>query len=144
MTDRAPGHPRLAVGSATLAVVVLAGGWRYAVSHQPGSISWDRLPVSALVPRDTPHRAVLAGALVVTGIALLLTAYALPALARPGRILLGAGGALTAALALVAAPSTDETSVAFLAVASGALGAWPCGRVGSGAIRGRTGWPPPC
>ena len=71
------GRPRTAVLSATLALVALVGGWTWAAAAQPGGFDSGAESISALAASGTPHRWIMTTALVLTGLAHLVTAWAL-------------------------------------------------------------------
>ena len=122
------GRPRTAVISATVAVVALVGGWTWAAAVQPGGFDQAAETISALAARATPHRWVMTTGLVVTGIAHVVTAWALVPARREGRALLAAAGVATLAVAAVPLPSRNESSVAHTVVATlsfALLAIWP-------------------
>ena len=122
------GRPRTAVLSATTAVVALVGGWTWAAAVQPGGFDQVAETISALAASATPHRWVMTAALVVTGLAHLVTAWALVPARPSGRSLLAAGGVATLAVAAVPLPSRTESSAAHTAVAAlsfALLALWP-------------------
>ena len=92
--DRMPhpaGRPRTAVLSATTAAVALIGGWTWAAAVQPEGFDPRVESISALAASATAHRWVMATALVITGLAHIVTAWALvPARPVAGRVLLAA------------------------------------------------------
>ena len=122
------GRPRTAVLSATVAVAALVGGWTWAAALQPGGFDARSETISALAASATPHRWVMTAALVVTGLAHVVTAWALGAAQRTGRLILAAGGVATLFVAAVPLPSRAESSAAHTAVATASfvlLGLWP-------------------
>ncbi|MEO6790094.1 MAG: DUF998 domain-containing protein [Ornithinibacter sp.] len=125
---RPTAHPRLAVISATVAVVSLVGGWTWAAAMQTGGFDARAESISALAATATPHRWVMETALVLTGLAHLVTAGALaPARAR-GRIVLAAGGLATLLVAAIPLPSRSGSSLGHTAVATTSfvlLALWP-------------------
>lgn len=128
MPDRA-GHPRLALASAMSAAVTLIGGWWFAARLQPEGYDPARDSISALAARGAGSAWVMAAALVLTGAAHVVTAWALPRVARPGRVLLAGAGVATMAGALLRLPDPHESSplhtlTAALAVLGLALWAW--------------------
>lgn len=125
---RLVGHPRTAVLSAVTAVVSLVGGWTWAAASQPGGFDQARESISALASSATPHRGIMTAALVVTGLAHLVTAWGLEAARRAGRLLLAAAGLATLGVALLPLPSRTESSAAHTVVASlsfALLAVWP-------------------
>lgn len=125
---RLVGHPRTAVLSALTAVVSLVGGWTWAAATQPGGFDQARESISALASSATPHRWIMTTALVVTGLAHLVTAWGLEAARRPGRVLLAAAGVATLGVAALPLPSRTESSAAHTVVATlsfALLAAWP-------------------
>jgi predicted phosphodiesterase/hypothetical membrane protein len=140
-------QPLLALASAAVAPTSLIGGWSIAASMQPGRFDARRETISALAALDTPHRWVMTAALVVTGLAHVVTATALPEARRAGRIALAAAGLATLAVAAFPLPSHDTTSVAHTTAAVLAfalLGVWPAlaaSQTASPAQRPRVAWP---
>src|SRR6187200_127863 len=80
------GRPRTAVISATVALVSLVGGWTWAAAVQPGGFDARAESISALAAAGTPHRWIMATALLLTGAAHVVTAWALVPARRNGRI----------------------------------------------------------
>ncbi len=122
------GRPRTAVLSATTAAVALIGGWTWAAAVQPAGFDPRLESISALAASATAHRWVMTSALVVTGVAHLVTAWALVPARRAGRVLLGAAGLATLGVAVVPLPSRTESSVGHTVVAAasfGLLAVWP-------------------
>jgi predicted phosphodiesterase len=122
------GRPRTAVLSATLAVLALVGGWTWAAAVQPGGFDSGAESISALAASGTPHRWIMTTGLVVTGLAHLVTAWALVPARRAGRALLAAGGVATVAVAALPLPSRTGSSVAHTVVATTSfalLAVWP-------------------
>ena len=122
------GRPRTAVMSATVAVLALVGGWTWAAAVQSGGFDARAESISALAASATPHRWIMTTALVLTGLAHLVTAWALVPARRPGRVLLAAGGVATLAVAAFPLPSRTGSSAAHTAVATlsfALLAVWP-------------------
>ena len=122
------GRPRTAVLSATVAVVALVGGWTWAAAVQPGGFDSGAESISALAASATPHRWIMSTALVITGLAHLVTAWALVPSRRPGRLVLAAGGVATLAVAAIPLPSRTDSSAAHTVVATlsfALLAVWP-------------------
>ena len=122
------GRPRTAVLSATVAVLALVGGWTWAAAAQPGGFDASAESISALAAWATPHRWIMTTGLVITGLAHLVTAWALVPARRAGRLLLAAGGVATLGVAAVPLPSRTESSLAHTAVATvsfALLAVWP-------------------
>jgi predicted phosphodiesterase/hypothetical membrane protein len=140
------GRPRLAVLSSATAAVSLVGGWTWAAALQAG-FDPRAESISALAAVGTPHRWVMTTALVVTGLGHLVTAWALGAARRAGRLALAGAGAATLAVAALPLPSRGESSTAHLLVAAtafGLLGLWPvlAARDGGPPVLGRrVAWP---
>jgi len=127
-TSEPTGRPRIAVLSATVAVVALVGGWTWAAASQPGGFDSGSESISALAASATPHRWVMTTALVLTGLAHLVTAWALVPARRPGRVLLAAGGVATLGVAALPLPSRTESSALHTTVATTSfalLAVWP-------------------
>jgi predicted phosphodiesterase/hypothetical membrane protein len=122
------GRPRTAVLSASVAVVALVGGWTWAAAVQPGGFDGGDESISALAASATPHRWIMTTALVLTGLAHLVTAWALVPARRDGRLVLAAGGVATVAVAAFALPSRTGSSSLHTAVATLSfvlLAVWP-------------------
>ena len=122
------GRPRTAVLSATVAVVALVGGWTWAAAVQPGGFDARAESISALAAAGTPHRWIMTTALLLTGAAHLVTAWALVPARRNGRILLAAAGGATLAVAVLPLPSRTGSSAAHTTVATLSfvlLAVWP-------------------
>jgi predicted phosphodiesterase len=122
-------YPRTAVVSAGTAVVALVGGWTWAAALQPGGFDQVAETVSALAATTTPRRWLMTWALAVTGLAHLVTAWALGPLARrTGRMLLAGAGVATLAAAAFPLPSRTESAPAHTLAAAasfGLLALWP-------------------
>jgi hypothetical membrane protein len=124
---RPPAIPWWAVVSAVVAPVALVGGWLWAGALTPG---YDpvRQTISDLASLDAPARVLMTTALVVTGIAHIVTAVALRPADVAGRMLLGVGGVATLLVAWIPNAGPGRNAVghmiaAYLAFA--ALSAWP-------------------
>ena len=114
--------------SATVAVLALVGGWTWAAALQAGGFDARSETISALAASATPHRWVMTTGLVVTGLAHVVTAWALGTAHRTGRMVLAAGGVATLAIAALPLPSRAESSTAHTVVATASfvlLGLWP-------------------
>ncbi|QIM22602.1 DUF998 domain-containing protein [Phycicoccus sp. HDW14] len=125
---RPDGHLRTAVASATVAVVALVGGWTWAADLVGSGFDPTTESISALASLETPHRWVMTAALVVTGVAHLVSAWALGSARVVGRGLLAAGGVATLLVALLPLPSRTESSAAHTVVATASfllLALWP-------------------
>ena len=122
------GRPRTAVLSATVAVLALVGGWTWAAAAQPAGFDSGAESISALASSVTPHRWIMTTGLVITGLAHLVTAWALVPARRTGRLLLAAGGVATLAVAVLPLPSRTDSSAAHTVVATASfalLAGWP-------------------
>ena len=111
-----------------MAVVSLVGGWTWAAAAQPGGFDAGAESISALAASATPHRWIMTTGLVLTGLAHLVTAWALVPARRTGRALLAAGGVATLAVAALPLPSRTDSSAAHTAVATlsfALLAVWP-------------------
>lgn len=128
MAPPTPGHVRGALASATTAFVALVGGWTWAAMQQPDGFDAVRESISALAASETPHRWIMTLALVVTGLAHVGSALLIPGMRRAGRLVLGAAGLATMAVALVPLPSRGEGSALHTVVAGLSfvlLAVWP-------------------
>ena len=143
---RAAGAHRTAVVSATTAVLALVGGWTWAQSLVDGFDPWSE-SISALASLTTPHRWVMTTALVVTGLAHVVTAWALGAAARAGRVALALGGVATVLVALAPLPYRGGSSTTHVVVATASfvlLAIWPAlaaRRGGVGVLRRALAFP---
>jgi hypothetical membrane protein len=109
--------------SAGVAPVALIGGWTVAAGLQPAAYDPVRDTISALAAHGAEDRWLMTAALAVLGGCHLLTAVGLTE-ARPlGRLVLGAGGATTVLVAVLAQPSTLHLPVATASFV--ALTVWP-------------------
>lgn len=144
---RPRGALRTAVVSSVLASVALVGGWTWAADLVGDGFDPRAESISALASLATPHRWVMTSALVVTGLAHVVTAWALGSARRTGRILLAAAGVATLGVAAVPLPSRTESSAAHTAVATlafGLLALWPVFAAtddGPAVLRRRVAWP---
>lgn len=118
---------RLVLLPALIAPVVLVGGWNLAASAQPDDYDSWRDSLSTLAAHGASHRGVMTGALIVLGLAHVLTALLIRLPARGGRVLHAVGGVATVAVALQPLGSeTDGIGHGFAAaVAFVALALWP-------------------
>ncbi len=113
--------------SAVVAPVAFIGGWMYAASLVPGFDSV-RSTVSDLAARDAPHRWVMTTALVLTGLAHIVTAVALRPADAAGRGLLAVGGVATLVVAWIPNTLTGHNVVGHMIatyLSLGALSVWP-------------------
>jgi hypothetical membrane protein len=109
---------------ATLAPIVLVGGWNLASSAQTESYDGFRDSLSSLAALGADHRGIMTWAFVLLGLAHLGTALLLRIAARPGRLLQALGGLATIAVALLPLSSESDgighavaATVAFVALA---------------------------
>jgi len=121
-----PRIPWWAVASAVLAPVALIGGWLYAGSIIPG---YDpvRQTISDLAAGE-PHRWVMTLALVLTGVAHIVTAVGLRPADLAGRTVLAVGGGATLILAWIPNNRTGHNVVGHMIatyLAFAALSVWP-------------------
>lgn len=122
-----PATARWGLWSATAAPILLIGGWTWAAAVQPSGFDPVRDTISALAGLGATHRWIMTAALVGVGLCHVLTATALRAAPRNGRLLLGLGGAATVGVAAAPLPATGTSPVhaVFAAVAFVALAVWP-------------------
>ncbi|CAN7283542.1 DUF998 domain-containing protein [Knoellia sp. LjRoot47] len=128
MAPPTSGHVRGALATSTTAVLALVGGWTWAAMEQPDGYDAVRESISALAASETPHRWIMTLALVLTGVAHVGSAVLLQGMRRPGRLILGAAGLATVAVALVPLPSRSDGSALHTAVAALSfvlLALWP-------------------
>ena len=111
------GPDHKAVISASVAAVSLVGGWTWAAGLQTGFDSRAET-ISALAASATPHRWVMTSALVVTGLAHVVTAWALGDARRGGRLALAGAGVATLAVAALPLPSRAESATGHVVAAS--------------------------
>jgi hypothetical protein len=128
------GVPWWGVVSAAAAPVVLVGGWTWAAGRQPGGFDPVAESISALAAHDAADRWLMTAALLALGVCHATTAAALRPAAVTGRVVLGAGGVATVAVAMFPLPAQGGSVAHALAaaVAFGALATWP-------ALAGRRG-----
>lgn len=122
-----PRIPRWGVASAIVAPIALIGGWLYAGSIVPG---YDpvRQTISDLAARDEPHRGVMTHALVLTGVAHIVTAVGLRPADVAGRGLLALGGVATLIVAWIPNSLTGHNVLGHMIatyLAFAALSVWP-------------------
>ncbi len=122
-----PRVPWWALASAALAPVALIGGFLYA-GWQLSGYAVSSTTISDLAAVDMPGRGVMTTALVITGLAHLVTALGLRPVPRAGRVLLGLGGVATVLVAWLPIASVGTSSPGHLVaavLAFGALTFWP-------------------
>ena len=119
--------PWWAVLSSACAPVLLIGGWQLAATRQLGGFAPMSQTISALAGRGATDRWIMTTALVGVGACHGITAVGFAPAAVVGRLLLGAGGAATVALAAFPLSVTGESSVhmASASVAFTTLSLWP-------------------
>ncbi|GAA3601262.1 DUF998 domain-containing protein [Kineosporia mesophila] len=114
--------------SSTAAPVLLIGGWCLAQARQPAAFDPLRNSISDLAAVGATDRWIMTLALLGVGLAHLVTAFSLTEAARPGRLLIGAGGVATGLVALFPLPGDGGSSPAHTASATAAfvaLAVWP-------------------
>ncbi len=120
--------PRWGVATAAAAPILLVTGWTIAARLQPDGFDQVTQTISELAGADASHRWVMTTAILGTGACQIATAVAMKPAARPGRILLAAGGVCTILVALFPLPPGGEDALAHSVVAAGsfsALALWP-------------------
>ena len=134
--------PRWAVLSATLAPVLLIGGWQLAAARQPGGFNPMSQTISALAARGATDRWIMTTALAGVGVCHVITAVGLRPAAVVGRLLLATGGAATVLLAAFPQPLTGDSTVhvATAAIIFPALSLWPALAWRRGIRPGRAVW----
>jgi hypothetical membrane protein len=122
-----PAVGRAALVSASLAPVLLIGGWTLAAQRQPAGYDATRDTISALAGLGATDRWVMTAGLVGLGVCHLVTASGLRPAATAGRVLLATGGVATLAVAAFPVPRTGSSAAHAVAalVAFGALTLWP-------------------
>lgn len=119
--------PLWALVSAIAAPVALIGGWMWAQSMVPG-FDPVRSTISDLAASDQPNRWVMTTALVLTGLAYILTALGLRPADPTGRCLLAFGGVATLLVAWIPNNLSGRNAVGHMIVtylAFGGLSFWP-------------------
>ncbi|MGV1037397.1 MAG: DUF998 domain-containing protein [Candidatus Nanopelagicales bacterium] len=113
--------------SATLAPVLLIGGWTLAAQLQPAGFDSATDTISALAGLGATDRWVMTTALLGLGACHVTTASGLPAAAPAGRVLLAIGGIATMAVAALPLPAVGSSAAHTTAagIAFVALSAWP-------------------
>lgn len=138
---------RWVLPSALLGPVALIGGWSVAAGRQPAGYDAVRDTISALAADGATDPAIMTTGLALLGASYLATAAGLTEAALPGRVLLGAGGAATVAVAALPQPTAGHVPAAACAFVSLAL--WPSlsgtpsrrsGRLASAALLVLLGW----
>jgi hypothetical membrane protein len=150
--------PWWAVASATTAPLILGAGLVLAQARQPPGYSAVSDTISALAAQGATDRWVMTTALAGLGASHFVTALGLGPARRAGRIVLGAGGVATVAVAMFAQPAhgnsvghTVSATVAFVALAAWPLGAtapeaealllrWPASLIASAVLLGSVIW----
>ncbi|MDQ5855520.1 MAG: DUF998 domain-containing protein [Actinomycetota bacterium] len=134
--------PRWAVLSATLAPVLLIGGWQLAAARQPGGFNPMSHTISALAARGATDRWIMTTALAGVGVCHVITAVGLRPAAVVGRLLLATGGAATVLLAAFPQPLTGDSTahIATAAVIFPAMSLWPALAWRRGVRPGRAVW----
>jgi uncharacterized protein DUF998 len=126
------GAPWWGVLSSATAPVLLIGGWTIAAGLQPGHFDPVTGTISALAAHGAADRWVMTLALAALGVCYAVTGLALRPAARPGRLLLMAGGVATVVVAANPLPAGGGSSlphglaagVAFVALAIWPAAAW--------------------
>ncbi|GAB6903645.1 DUF998 domain-containing protein [Kineosporia succinea] len=114
--------------SSVAAPVLLIGGWLLAESRQPPGFDPMVDAISDLAAIGATDRVVMTVALIGVGVAHLVTAFCLTEAARPGRLLLAAGGVATVLVAAFPLPGGGGSSAAHTLCATAAfvaLAVWP-------------------
>lgn len=113
--------------SATVAPVVLIGGWTLAAARQPGGFDPVTQTISALAAHGATDRWIMTSALAALGACHVITSSGLPAARPAGRIVLATGGVATLLVATFA-QSADGRSAPHAVCATAAFAAltvWP-------------------
>ncbi|MDD7968506.1 DUF998 domain-containing protein [Actinomycetospora lemnae] len=124
--DRA--RPGLIAALALAAPLVLVVGALLAEAAQPpGAYDAVGQTVSTLAGRAATDRWIMAGALALVGVLYVLIAAGLRGVSRPGRAVLGLGGAAVVVAALAAQPAHGSSTVHMAATVTGAVAfaLWP-------------------
>ncbi len=114
--------------SSAAAPVLLIGGWTIAAGLQPGHFDPVTGTISALAAHGAADRWVMTLALAALGACYVVTGLALRPAARPGRLLLVAGGVATAVVAANPLPAGGGSSLPHglaAGIAFVALAIWP-------------------
>lgn len=129
--DAVRGVPWWGVLSSAAAPVLVVGGWTVAAALQPGHFNPVTQTISSLAARGATDSWVMTVALIALGVCHITTGLALRPAARPGRLLLMAGGIATIVVAENPLPAGGGGSLPHgLAAGAGfvALAIWPaCG-----------------
>ncbi|PWD50182.1 DUF998 domain-containing protein [Serinibacter arcticus] len=116
--------PVWALASAVVAPIAMIGGWTLAQALQP-SFDPVRETISTLAEADRTAPVVLGAALVVTGLAHLVTAAGLGRLRPLGRAALALGGLATLAVGLLPSDAHPLPHGIAAGIGFGALALWP-------------------
>lgn len=116
--------------SATVAPVLLIGGWTVAAALQENGFDQMSGTISALAALDADQRWVMTAGIAGTGLAHVVTALALRPASRPGRWWYAFGGLATVAVAVFPLPAGESEGGAPLhtltaTAAFGLLATWP-------------------
>lgn len=119
--------PWWAVLSSALAPAFLIGGWTLAAARQPAGFSSVRDTISALAGLGATDRWVMTSGFIGLGLSHLVTAAGLRPAARPGRVVLAAGGLAVLAVAALPLPRSGSWGGHLIAATVGfvALALWP-------------------
>ena len=119
--------PWWGVVSSVLAPVLLIGGWTVAADLQPAPFDPISRTISTLAADGSPHRWLITVALFGVGLADVLTGLALRSAARPGQVLLIAGGICGMLVAANPQPQQGNSPVHVLFAVIGVilLTIWP-------------------
>ncbi|QTE30427.1 DUF998 domain-containing protein [Pengzhenrongella sicca] len=128
----APAVRRWALAAATLAPIGMIGGWTLAAARQESDFDAVRETISALAAQTATLPVIMTAGLALTGVGHVATALALRPAARPGRLLLAAGGVATALVAALPVDASPRAHGLAAAVAFGALSVWPVAAARSG------------
>jgi hypothetical membrane protein len=115
------------VVSASLAPVVLAGGWTVAAGRQPAGYDSVRDTISSLAARGATDRWIMTSALAGVGACYVLSGLGIRPAKRAGRIVLVGGGVATVLVAAFPQPESGNSVAHTVAAAIAfiALAAWP-------------------
>jgi hypothetical membrane protein len=129
--------PWWALLSSGCAPLILIGGWAYAATLQPAGYDPMTASISALAADGAAYQWLMAGALALTGVCHMVTAFGLRAAAKAGRVALACGGLAAILVALSPEPAGGTSLRHMVSTGAGftALALFPVLAAERGALR---------
>jgi hypothetical membrane protein len=134
--------PWWVVAAAAVAPTLLIGGWIVADMFQPSSYRWMRDTISALARIGAPDRWFMTAAFAGLGVCYLIIALGLRAAARPGRVLMFAGGVATIMVSALPLPPIGTSPAHGMVALVGfvVMAIWPIAGAQRGGAADGTPW----